>query len=557
MATNKKYYKKKNIQRPKKETTNFDVTISTLDKNTTLVTSAYNYYDDRVRTAISEYSPDNKKYSVYLNEGQAPSDSITLSEVSTWSTSPQTSLSKIQQINAYIRKLVNMNDIVGKVVESITTNINTQYKLTFSHEENDKKKKKSFSEAKRLIHEVNDSINIKKIIRNAPTTAYTEGNWICYLRHEDPNNYCIDIYPIGVAEISEYLVNSEPVVQFNVQQLRSRLRKTYKKNKKNKALFFEKIDDEIKNNYPSEVYEGFKNNESYVNLDYRYTGVIRINNQDRNYGVSPILRAIPDLLMIDQFRTTDDVNAKARGKKIIHQKMRKELITGSNVRKDTYPEQAYAHQCLADAWKNQIVLATTPPTVESIEYIEPTVEMVPVNTYNYYRSKVLATLGISFLMDSGSQSVSTASISVTQLMRTINSITEQLENILFRFYRQILIDNGFDTSYTPHISIIDSEMLEMDIKQSLASFYYNVLGTSRQTAFETVGLDPYDEYQKRKSEREAGFDDILVPYGTSYTKSSEDTSIDSNNKNNKGGRPKGKDTGKTGYDSVRNKALKK
>lgn len=555
MATNKKYYKKKNIQRPKKETTNFDVTISTLDKNTTLVTSAYNYYDDRVRTAISEYSPDNKKYSVYLNEGQAPSDSITLSEVSTWSTSPQTSLSKIQQINAYIRKLVNMNDIVGKVVESITTNINTEYKLTFSHEENDKKKKKSFSEAKRLIHEVNDSINIKKIIRNAPTTAYTEGNWICYLRHEDTNNYCIDIYPIGVAEISEYLINSEPVVQFNVQQLRSRLRKTYKKNKKNKALFFEKIDDEIKNNYPSEVYEGFKNNESYVNLDYRYTGVIRINNQDRNYGVSPILRAIPDLLMIDQFRTTDDVNAKARGKKIIHQKMRKELITGSNVRKDTYPEQAYAHQCLADAWKNQIVLATTPPTVESIEYIEPTVEMVPVDTYNYYRSKVLATLGISFLMDSGSQSVSTASISVTQLMRTINSITEQLENILFRFYRQILIDNGFDTSYTPHISIIDSEMLEMDIKQSLASFYYNVLGTSRQTAFETVGLDPYDEYQKRKSEQDAGFDKVLVPYGNSYTKSSEDTL--NNNDNDKGGRPKGKDTGKSGYDSVRNKALKK
>lgn len=66
MATKKKYYKKKNIQYPKKETTNFDVTISTLDKNTTLITSTYDYYDNRVRTAMSEYSPDNKKYSVYL-----------------------------------------------------------------------------------------------------------------------------------------------------------------------------------------------------------------------------------------------------------------------------------------------------------------------------------------------------------------------------------------------------------------------------------------------------------------------------------------------------------
>lgn len=529
----------------KQETNNFDIEISQLDENTTLVTSSDDIYDRRVKIAMAEYSPDNQKYSVYLNEGQSPNDSITLSDVSTWATSPQTSLSKINQINAYVRKLCNMNDIVGKVVEAINTNINTEYKLIYSHQETSRNKKKKFTEATMLIHEVNDSINLKKIIRSSPTTAYTEGNWVSYLRHDDINNYQIDIYPLGVVEITDYLVNGNPVVQFNIQQLRSRLQKTYRKTKKNKALFFEKIDDEVKANYPSEVYEAFKNGESYVNLDPKYTGVIRINNQDRKYGVTPILRAIPDLIMIDQFRNTDDVNAKARGKKIIHQKMRKELIA-NDPRMDTYPHQSYAHQCFVQAWANQIVLATTPPTVESISYVESKTEMIPVETYNYYRSKALATLGVSFLMDTGSQSVSTASISVTQLMRTINSITEQLEEILFRFYRQILIDNGYETSYAPHIQVIDSEMLESDMKKTLSEYFYNVLGTSRQTAFELVGLDINDEAEKRRSEQEAGYDDVFVPYGNSYTKSGSD---------NNTGRPTGTDEtkeAKQSYDKLRN-----
>ena len=72
-------------------------------------------------------------------------------------------------------------------------------------------------------------------------------------------------------------------------------------------------------------------------------------------------------------------------------------------------------------------------------------------------------------MDTGSQSVSTASISVTQLMRTINSITEQLQDILKKWYRQIIIDNGFPVEYTPNVEIIDSEQLEMSLKKDLAT----------------------------------------------------------------------------------------
>ena len=533
------------------ETTDFEVSISKLDENTTLVTSAEPIYSERVRIAMAEFNPDNHKYSAYFSDNQTPSDDVTLDDVDTWATNAQTNLTNVLQMNAYIRKLVNMNDIVGKVVESITTNINTEYKLTYSHSATEgRNKKKKFVEAQNFIHEVNDSINLKQVIRDCPTNAYTEGTYVCYLRHDDPNNYVLDVYPLGVVEITDYSINGNPGVWFNVQQLRTRLQKTYRKNKKNKALYFEKIEDEVKSNFPTEVYEAFKNGESYAVLDPKYTGVVRINHQGRKYGISPILRSIPDIIMLDQFRNADNINSRARAKKIIHQKMRKEMIQ-NDPRVDTYPAQSYAHRCFAESWAQSTVVVTSPPTVESIEYVEPSVEMTSVDTYNYYRSKVLATLGISFLFNEGT-SVSSASISVTQLMRTINSITEQLENILFRFYRQILLDNGYPIEFTPHISIIDSELMEQSLRKDMAVLYYSTLNTSLETAYAMAGLDINDEYQKRIKERELKYEEVFTPRMTAYT--------NSGNTNGKVGAPsneeKGKDDGGKGdYDKERNDAL--
>lgn len=528
------------------------ILVSNIDKDTTIVTSYEDIFKQRQLLAMSTYDPTNQKYSAYFSDNQSPSDDITLDDVLEWANSPQTNLNKVLQINAYIRRLVNMNDIVGKVIESINTNINTEYKLTYNHASAEgRNKKKKFTEAQNFIHEINDSINIKKIIRDCPSNAYMEGNYVMYLRHDNVDNYQIDVYPLGVVEITDYLVNGDPVVQFNIQQLRTRLQKTYRKNKKNKPLFFKDINEEVKANFPKEVYDAFVAGESYVNLDPKYTGVVRLNSQGRKYGVSSLLRAIPDLIMLDGLRDADNITSKARSKKIIHQKLRKELLgdTGS-VKYDSFATQSLEHQNLASAFGHakNLVLVTSGAGVESIEYVEPKVEMVSLDTYNYYRSKVLATLGISFLMDSGSQSVSTSSISITQLMRTINSITEQLENILFRFYRQILIDNGYDTTYAPHISVIDSEMLEMDMKKSLAEFFYNTLGTSRETTFNLVGLSVADEAEKRKAEMEAGYDDIFLPYSTAYTKSADS--------NNESGRPKSNENeAKQSYDEERGKTL--
>lgn len=538
-----------NIQ--EQSTEDFDVIfVSKADNGTVVATTPLSIRDQKLQLALSQYDPENKKYSVYLNEGISPSKSISIEEIEELSTNTQNDLNKVLRINAYNRKLINKNDIVGKTVESIDTNINTEIKLTYGNVDEGRNKKKKLEECKRFIKDFNTSIKVQQLTRNAITTSYVEGNWISYLRHEDKDNYTVDIYPLGVCEITETMINGEPVIWFNIKELRKRLQKVYRKTKKKKPLMFENMEEEVKNSYPKEVYQAFLNKEDYAVLDNKYTGIIRINNLNRKYGVSPILRAYTDLSMLDTFADSDRINSKAKAKKIIHQKMRKETM-GQDYNKDFVPEMSYAHANFMDAFKQNTVVVTSPPTVEEISYVEPKVEMTSKDTYNIYRSKVLSTLGIQFLMDSGSQSVSTASISVTQLMRTINAISEQLEDILKKWYRQIILDNGYTLDYTPDVNVIDTEQLEAELKHSLATLLFSTMNCSYATAFEILGLDINDEVQKRTLENEKKYDEIFKPHGSQYTNSKEQNPTD-----NQGGRPADSNNEtKQQYDETRQEAL--
>ena len=514
---------------------------------TEVVTSAEAITDKWLANAVAGYDATNQKYSAYLKDGNSSSDKLTPEYIDELADGTQSDLKKIQVINNIVRKEINKDGIVGKTVECVTSNINTKTKISYDNEITGRNKTKQLQQVKDFISAFNKTINTKRLIRTSIPTTFVEGNYICYLRHED-NKYKVDYYPLGVCEISDYDVNGDPVVLFNIKELRSRLQKVYKKTKKNKALFFQNIEDEVKANYPKEVYDAFVAKEEYAKLDVRYSGVIRINNLNRKYGLTPIFRSFKDILMLDTFDNSDRVNSKAKAKKIIHQKLRKEVM-GTELNKKGFEDMAYAHDNFMAAFKQSTVVVTTPPTVESITYVEPKIELTDINTVNNYRSRVLAALGIGFLMDSGSQSVSTADISVTQLLRTINMISEQLEDILQKWYRQILIDNGLPVEYCPTIQVIDSEALDFDMRKDLASTLYTIFNGSMSTSLELLGIDVNDEKEKRIKENDEGFDsEIFYPRASTYTTSVKDAKT----VEDKGGRPAdSKNQAKQGYDKNR------
>ena len=518
---------------------------------TEVVTSAEAITDKWLANAVAGYDATNQKYSAYLKDGNSSSDKLTPEYIDELADGTQSDLKKIQIINNIVRKEINKDGIVGKTVECVTSNINTKTKISYDNEITGRNKTKQLQQVKDFISAFNKTINTKRLIRTSIPTTFVEGNYICYLRHED-NKYKVDYYPLGVCEISDYDVNGDPVVLFNIKELRSRLQKVYKKTKKNKALFFQNMEDEVKANYPQEVYDAFVAKEDYAKLDVKYTGVIRINNLNRKYGLTPIFRAFKDILMLDTFDNSDRVNSKAKAKKIIHQKLRKEVM-GTELNKKGFEDMAYAHDNFMAAFKQSTVVVTTPPTVESITYVEPKIELTDINTVNNYRSRVLAALGIGFLMDSGSQSVSTADISVTQLLRTINMISEQLEDILQKWYRQILIDNGLPVEYCPTIQVIDSEALDFDMRKDLASTLYTIFNGSMSTSLELLGIDVNDEKEKRIKENDENYEEIFKCRQTAYTSSGRGEITETNNK---GGRPAdSKNQAKQSYDQTRQKTL--
>ena len=542
------------MARKKKE--DFDVvTASQTDDGTVVITSLNELSEERmnnvIRNAVASYDPENKQYSTYLKIS-ASSETLTVDRIDELAQGLQSSLTNVQTVNGIIRNYINKDDLIGITYDAIEANVNTEFKCSFAQFPEQRNKTKQVNYAREVIDDFNAQINVRSLLRASIPMTYAEGTYITYLRQKD-ENYIVDYYPLGIAEISDYLSNGQPVVLINMSKLKSALSKSMLKDKKNKALFFENQETEIQNNYPDEVYQAFKNGDTYAKLDVDHCGVIRIGNMGQKYGVSPLFRALRPALMLETFDTSDRVNAKAKAKKIIWQQLDPELM-GPNKDKKGFSEQVTAHDNLLRAWKQNTVLVTTAPYVKDIKYVEPKVEMTNIETVKQYRNREMAALGISFLNTDGQQTVSTAKVSLDQLMKNIGKIAEQIEDVLKRWYRIRLEDAGVDPMYCPDVKVSTTEMMGMEMKKAIAQFLFTTLNCSYKTAYEYMGLHAEDELRKRQAETEEGYDDVFVARQTSYT--STGSSGGGGDSDKKTGRPKGEETEKQIYDQQRNEDSK-
>ena len=483
--------------------------------------------------ALQHFDNGGRQYSVMFNENTSSSNTnIDLDGIKELALNAQNDLSKILKINALVRQASTEDDIIGKVHEAVEANLNSNVRLSFESlpKDYDKDlKEKAENEIKRF----NKETNINEVMTNAVLTVYDEGTCIMYLRskkHKGIYHHTIDRYPLGVAIVSDYSENSIPRILIDINELTNRLQKTTLKGKRNKPLFFNNTSEEIKNNYPKEVINAYVDRERYAKLDLRRSGTVRFGNHNRKYGITPIFKALKPKIMLDTIDKSDATNAKAKAKKIIVQVLRKETM-GQTYDKKGLEDMAYSHSQFMAAWRNPTVVYTPPPCVDRIEYVEPKVEMTNESTIIQCRSRVTSSLGISFLNTDGQQTVSTANVSIKQLMKLLNKIAEKLETVLQRWYEIVLEEAKIPIEYCPTPHILDSELLEFDMQKDLAEFLFSKLNCSYKTAYETLGFNFDDEYARRMNEIEKGIDIDFVPHKTSYN-SSGDSASD-------GGRPLG------------------
>lgn len=396
---------------------------------------------------------------------------VTPDELKRLAENAQSDIHKIQEINSIIQQEINENDIIGTVYESIVSNLRTDISLTFdrlsgSHEAETKEKAES------LIRRFHQETDIDRLLSSSISAVYTEGTCIKYLRRV--NGRCIiDMFPLGVGLVSSYQTDGCHYVLIDIGELTNRLQESGTGAQGNKFLFFDTIEEEIRANYPDEVYQAYLNKEPYAKLDLRKTGLNRYCDMNHEYGLSPVFKAVKPALILDTFEETDRNNARA--KKIIHQVLRKEVM-GPAFEKKGLEEMAYAHKNLVSAWENPAILYTSPPCVEKIKYVEPEIRPTAKDTIHLYRSRIISALGISVLNTDISPEKAAAVISLNQLMKILIKIAGQEETILSRWYSILLEENDIPQEYCPTPHILDAGLLEAEMKKDLAGLPFNRAG---------------------------------------------------------------------------------
>ena len=528
----------------------FDVSfISTkVDSDTTVVTSfmtaeEIKKNEDKILSAAMNKYESSKQYSVHTTDS-TNSNTLTIDYIDELANGIHTHLKNLIAANQLLVKYVDEDGSMGYAYSVIRANTPTNYTMVYDNtlltEENENK----IAEIKALVNNFNKNVKIERLIRESISTAYLEGNVPIVLRITK-NGYAVDFLPLDIAYPSGYKFNGDPILEVDVNALKTKLQKTYKKTRKNKAIYFENIAKEIEANFNKEILDAFKANEQYARIDANYGDCITVNSLGRKFGVSPLFRALRPLVVLNNIESADVSDSKARSKKIIFQKLRKELL-GQNGEKKGLAEQALAHDALTQALKTNLCAYTAPAFVESLEFVSSKSNNDDASKQlGQYMTKYLQALGIDFI-DTEVGNYAGVNVSVTQIIRMINCIKSEVERVLNKFYVTLLASAGYDPNLAPTIEIEDAESMELSMRIELAKFVYGTLNASRETSFKLAGLNLNDEKIKRETELAQGLDEVFTPRKTAYTVSGDD--------DDSSGRPQSNnDKGKQNFDKNYNK----
>jgi len=488
-----------------------------------VVTSTKDFTQDLLKKAMSSYAGSEKTYSQQVDERAFMKTSLTEAKIEELAFLPQDNIEKVQQINSYIDLYLNKDDIIGRVYEIIEANTNADFQLSYPKVEGRNKEIK-LKKVKDIIDEFNKQIELEELIIETIPYAYANGNRMLYLRKTKYDTYQVDRYPLGMVQYSSYKVNNEPVVVFSLPDLLGRMTgQTLISPFSTNSLttfdlrMFPDMEDEIRENFSTEIYRAYLERKPTVTLNTDLTAVIRTNNRGKRYGVSPIFKALNPALKLEVQEKSDTMDSKARGKKIIFQRISDKLL-GENGEDIDLSPSIYSHNEFVKAWKGEIVVYTGAPWVEDVKYVEPKQSSEHSNALNYYRSKVLSALGITFLNGDSKTGTATAQMSLNELMKEIDKIAKQLSNNINKWYKYILNEAGLPIEYAPTIEVLDSEIMNLSIRMQLADSLFNKYGASYRSTYELMGMDYESEKEKRESENEENLDkEVFYARQTAFT----------------------------------------
>ncbi|NFT08588.1 hypothetical protein FDF26_16245 [Clostridium botulinum] len=494
-------------------------------------------------------------------DNESTTSVTTMDELTSLAQNTQNSDSKINKINGIVKYYINKEDLIGRVVETIENNINTNYTINYPYKPKKAKEKKIIEELKITIDNFNKQINIPNLIAENARNTYTEGNNIYYLMGNKDIGYSVVNYPLDMINITSMKIDDDNIISFKVSELANRINKTkstFKNLKSNKLIDIEDvISNEIKRDYPEEVYDAYISKDRIALLNPQKVGLTRINQLKGLYGLTPIFKSLVPQLLLETIDKSDQKVLIQKTKKIYFQSTRKEILEDPKIIEKT----GYAQASLLKAMGNETIVYSAMPFVEDLKLIEPKIDLTDSNVKSNYKLRILEALGISFISSESSTSITTTKINYNELLKVINRITKQLESTINKYYQFIAVENGFPIEVSPTIKIEDTQLLDLESRMKLIETLYSKVSLSYDTVLKLLGYDYETEKNKRIKENEEKVDeDVFYPHCTSFTISGkEGDTIKNNDKvndTNSNGSKKSENIDKNELDKQRQESLK-
>lgn len=331
--------------------------------------------------------------------------------------------------------------------------------------------------------------------------------------------------PPHLCRISNVRINGNPLVEFNARSIKQDIKRNGQKALK------KFIDDELLDvrlgGYPREVTEALKGNTEYVQLDPKTTLIWQRSKPEwSRYAMPMIVPALKPLARKALISEFEGALLNLGRASFVHASVG--APPDSNVVADTNILNAVM-AITKSAMKAGGGISVTNDWIK-YEVIQPdTDELFSQNKYDIVNREILGAYGINDTVTSGndsSVSFGTSTISTKMVSMRINAARRSFCEHMNRIMQAV---NGSPyglprttNDKVPEFVIPTCDLTKVAAFQEACMKLWESGNVSRKTLMDTFNLDVDKEYELKKQEREAGYDDVFAKPGTNSNDASND-----------------------------------
>lgn len=415
-------------------------------------------------------------YGQYFSENFSPTGTPKGTDLEKYMSDPQ---GNIDEIVALAKYYYRKDGLIMRTINIIRDFGLTELKIEYEE---------GRTRVKKIIDDFNERIDEKQLIKDILFEMALTGNCALY----DRDGQYIEIFPLSYIDVSSLKKNGNPLLYFDKLTFNDfNMGQTEEEKKK------------LIEAYPPEVQAGIRRGEEKVLLDDTKTYFLKSNcSRYEKYGVTFLLPAFNELAQKNLLKQAEKSTASGIIDQILHIKI------GDKDNKPTSKMIDFYSQMFSG--KQGAVRVTTPYFVNA-EWITPEAQIFGEEKFLEIDKDLLSALGVSLtlLRGEGGGNYSEGFISLSGLIKTIESLRQGIPRVFEDLYRKELIRNGIGGDKVPKVSM-GEVVIDKAARLEMVQWLFQNAGLPYELLFQEHGYDFDAVKLVKKEENQADMQEVFT-----------------------------------------------